>query len=151
MRKRPPSRLVNTPEIELWPAPLLRARGNHDARALARAHTVLRRKRDGRYLAADLAEGIEYVGRTERLWQHLAEVGHALNSSLRETVPTGTLQMIAAGSTPVIRNWPVYRCVDGAATAFPQARVVDTPQEAAEQILAHGAQHHQPNEKGTHR
>ena len=57
MRKRPPSRLVNTPEIELWPAPLLRARGNHDARALARAHTVLRRKRDGRYLAADLAEG----------------------------------------------------------------------------------------------
>ena len=58
MRKRPPSRLVNTPEIELWPAPLLRARGNHDARALARAHTVLRRKRDGRYLAADLAEGL---------------------------------------------------------------------------------------------
>ena len=53
MRKRPASRLVNTPEIELWPASLLRARGNHDARALARADTVLRRKRDGRYLAAD--------------------------------------------------------------------------------------------------
>ncbi len=45
--------LLNTPEIELWPAGLLRARSNHDARALARARRVLRRKRDGAYLAAD--------------------------------------------------------------------------------------------------
>ena len=50
--------LLNTPEIELWPAGLLRARSNHDARALARARHVLRRKRDGRYLAADLREGL---------------------------------------------------------------------------------------------
>jgi D-alanyl-D-alanine carboxypeptidase len=50
--------LLNTPEIELWPASLLRARGNHDARALARARRVLRRKRDGQYLAADLPEGL---------------------------------------------------------------------------------------------
>ena len=50
--------LINTPEIELWPAGLLRARSNHDARALSRARRVLRRKRDGAYLAADLAEGL---------------------------------------------------------------------------------------------
>lgn len=50
--------LINTPEIELWPGGLLRARGNADARALARAHRVLRRKRDGRYLAAELSEGL---------------------------------------------------------------------------------------------
>lgn len=50
--------LRNTPEIELWPAALLRARSNHDARALARARCVLRRKRDGRFLAADLREGL---------------------------------------------------------------------------------------------
>ena len=50
--------LVNTPEIELWPGGLLRARSNHDARTLARARHVLRRKRDGRYLAADLPEGL---------------------------------------------------------------------------------------------
>ncbi|QIL21699.1 M15 family metallopeptidase [Thermomonas sp. HDW16] len=50
--------LLNTPEIELWPAGLLRARGNHDARALSRARRVLRRKRDGAYLAADLTEGL---------------------------------------------------------------------------------------------
>jgi D-alanyl-D-alanine carboxypeptidase len=50
--------LINTPEIELWPAALLRARSNHDARALSRAGRVLRRKRDGAYLAAELAEGL---------------------------------------------------------------------------------------------
>lgn len=50
--------LVNTPEVELWPGGLLHAHGNHDARALARARHVLRRKRDGRYLAAALPEGL---------------------------------------------------------------------------------------------
>ena len=50
--------LLNTPDIEVWPAGLLRARSNHDARLLARAQHVLRRKRDGRYLAVDLPEGL---------------------------------------------------------------------------------------------
>ena len=50
--------LVNTPEIEVWPGGLLRARSNHVARALSRARQVLRRKRDGQYLAADLPEGL---------------------------------------------------------------------------------------------
>lgn len=50
--------MLNTPDIELWPGGLLRARGNHDARALSRARHVLRRKRDGQYLAADLPEGL---------------------------------------------------------------------------------------------
>lgn len=62
MPRTPPvaltSILRNTPEIELWPAGLLRARSNHDARVLARARHVLRRKRDGRYLAADLDQGL---------------------------------------------------------------------------------------------
>ncbi|WP_394000708.1 D-alanyl-D-alanine carboxypeptidase family protein [Luteimonas sp. WGS1318] len=50
--------LLNTPQIELWPADLLRARGSRDARLLARATWVLRRKRDGRYLAAAVPEGL---------------------------------------------------------------------------------------------
>jgi len=53
-----PDILINTPEIELWPHGLLRARSNHDARAMSRARHVLRRKRDGRYLAVDLPEGV---------------------------------------------------------------------------------------------
>lgn len=50
--------LLNSARIELWPADLLPARSNADARALAGAHTVLRRKRDGRYLAAVSAHAV---------------------------------------------------------------------------------------------
>ena len=57
MRVRP-RLLLNTPDIELWPAWLLRARGNTDARALARADWLLRRKQDGRYLAVIQPEGL---------------------------------------------------------------------------------------------
>jgi D-alanyl-D-alanine carboxypeptidase len=58
MRTRPTT-LLNTPDVELWPAHLLRARSNHDARVLARARHVLRRKRDGRFLAAGSANALE--------------------------------------------------------------------------------------------
>jgi D-alanyl-D-alanine carboxypeptidase len=47
-----PWHLRNSPEIEAWPAPLVKARANADARALAGADWCLRRKRDGRFLAA---------------------------------------------------------------------------------------------------
>jgi D-alanyl-D-alanine carboxypeptidase len=53
--------LLNTPEIEIWPGGLLHARGNRDARLLARARRVLRRKRDGRYLAVELPEGMAFL------------------------------------------------------------------------------------------
>ncbi|RMH91105.1 D-alanyl-D-alanine carboxypeptidase family protein [Lysobacter pythonis] len=56
MRPRP-ELLLNSPEIEIWPAWLLRARGNADARELAQARWVMRRKRDGRHLAVVDAEG----------------------------------------------------------------------------------------------
>ena len=51
--------LRNTEAIELWPASLLRPRGSADARTLARARWVLRRTRDGRFLAAEVAEGLQ--------------------------------------------------------------------------------------------
>jgi len=50
--------LLNTSQIELWPADLLRVRSNADARILAGASTVLRRKQDGRYLAAVSSRGV---------------------------------------------------------------------------------------------
>lgn len=50
--------MVNTAEIEVWPACLLRARSNRDARALSQARHILRRKRDGIYLAAELDIGL---------------------------------------------------------------------------------------------
>ncbi|MEN1925535.1 M15 family metallopeptidase [Luteimonas sp. MJ293] len=56
--RRQPGNLLNTAEVEVWPGGLLQARANHDARLLARALRVLRRKRDGRYLAAALPDGL---------------------------------------------------------------------------------------------
>lgn len=43
--------LVNSRSVEAVPAASLRARGNHDARQLSQARWLLRRKRDGRFLA----------------------------------------------------------------------------------------------------
>ena len=56
--RNPPRTLFNTPDIELWPAWLLRARSNADARILSRSTWLLRRKRDGAYLAAAPPEGL---------------------------------------------------------------------------------------------
>lgn len=44
--------MVNTARIELWPSHLLKAKSNRDARLIARSDWLLRRKSDGRYLAA---------------------------------------------------------------------------------------------------
>jgi len=75
---RAPDRfLINTSDIELWPAWLLRARGNADARLLARARFVLRRKRDGRYLAAALPEGVQPL---LPRWTDEADVDEALDA-----------------------------------------------------------------------
>ncbi|KAB7764608.1 M15 family metallopeptidase [Xanthomonas maliensis] len=53
-----PALLLNTARIELLPAALLRARSNADARQLAQATWLLRRKRDGRYLATASRHGV---------------------------------------------------------------------------------------------
>lgn len=53
-----PLRLHNSPQIEILPASLLRARSNRDARTLALADQLLRRKADGTYLAARLPGGL---------------------------------------------------------------------------------------------
>lgn len=55
--RTPTLQLINTPDIELWPARLLAARSNRDARLLSQATTVMRRKRDGQYLAAQSRHG----------------------------------------------------------------------------------------------
>lgn len=54
----PATLLINTPQIEIWPAQFLRARRSDQARLLSRASHVLRRKRDGRFLAAVTAAGL---------------------------------------------------------------------------------------------
>jgi D-alanyl-D-alanine carboxypeptidase len=73
--------LVNSERIELWPARLLRARANADARALALAEWALRRKRDGRFLAA--LDGPRLTALVPRLHHEpgLAQALHALDAA----------------------------------------------------------------------
>jgi D-alanyl-D-alanine carboxypeptidase len=74
--------LLNTALVEAWPGGLLRARGNHDARLLAGADHVLRRKRDGAYLA------VEHAGRMQPLRPaHAAEPG--LDAALQAIAGAG--------------------------------------------------------------
>lgn len=98
-----PGVLFNTGDIEIWPGGLLRARSNHDARALARARHVLRRKRDGRYLAADLPEGL--LPLVERLPRE-SGIGEALDllDTLHAAAP-GPARALAAtpGDLPLVR------------------------------------------------
>ena len=72
-----PRILINTPEVEVWPGGMLRARSSADARILSRAAHVLRRKLDGRYLAAALPEGMQSLSPR---WMHGCGVEAALDA-----------------------------------------------------------------------
>ncbi|MDQ3039298.1 MAG: D-alanyl-D-alanine carboxypeptidase family protein, partial [Pseudomonadota bacterium] len=97
-----PRILINTPEIELWPGGLLRARSNRDARVLARARHVLRRKRDGKYLAADLPEGL--LPLVQRL-THEPGIDEALDAL--DSIPVQR-----RGGLDVIGELPLHRLLD---------------------------------------
>jgi glycosyltransferase involved in cell wall biosynthesis len=82
-----------------------------------------------------VADGVDFVGYTSRLPEHLREIGWAVSSSRREGFHIGLVEMAASGAVPVVRDWPVYAGIGGAATLFPADWVSTTPAEAAERIL----------------
>ncbi|MGJ3510055.1 glycosyltransferase [Enemella sp. A6] len=88
-----------------------------------------------RILEPDVSGHIEFIGYTKDLPTHLAGVGFAVSSSLRESFHVGAVEMVASTAVPVIRDWPVYARLGGAADVFGEHWVVQTPQEAAERIL----------------
>lgn len=94
-----PRFLINTPDVELWPGGLLRARSNADARALSRASVVLRRKHDGRYLAAVLPEGVQPL---LPRWMHEPGVEAALDALEGLRTDRG-FDIDAAGELPLER------------------------------------------------
>ncbi|WP_345505974.1 glycosyltransferase [Terrabacter aeriphilus] len=82
-----------------------------------------------------VADGVDFVGYTTRLPEHLREVGWALSASRREGFHVGLVEMAASGAVPVVRDWPVYAGIGGAGTLFPPDWVTTTPGDAAERIL----------------
>ncbi|MFT4249525.1 MAG: D-alanyl-D-alanine carboxypeptidase family protein [Pseudomonas sp.] len=93
-----PDLLINTAEIELLPARLLRARSNADARVLARSDWLLRRKRDGRYLAAASAIGLHPL-----LPRLMREPGIEAALDALDALPGCRRQPADAGTLPLVR------------------------------------------------
>jgi len=86
--------LINTPEIEIWPAHLLRARSAAHARVLSNARRVLRRKHDGRYLVAEAAHG--WMALTPR-WQREPGMTTALRVLATPPPPSATRYLPLTG------------------------------------------------------
>ena len=82
-----------------------------------------------------VADGVDFVGYTARLPEHLREVGWAVSSSRREGFHIGLVEMAASGAVPVVRDWPVYAGIGGATSLFPADWVSTTAAEAAQRIL----------------
>jgi glycosyltransferase involved in cell wall biosynthesis len=67
----------------------------------------------------------------------LSDVGVVVSSSVRESFHCGLVEGAASGAIPVVRDWPFFAGRNnGAGALFPPEWVVDTPQEAADRILA---------------
>lgn len=67
----------------------------------------------------------------------LTGVGIILSSSVRESFHCGLVEGAASGAVPVVRDWPFFAGKPTSArTLFPADWMVDTPEEAAQRILA---------------
>lgn len=83
-------RLLNAESIEAIPARLARARGNAIARRLATADWLIRRKRDGRFLALRCGDVLHELGR--------GALGPALDAELEELAANA---VAAVGARPM--------------------------------------------------
>jgi glycosyltransferase involved in cell wall biosynthesis len=85
---------------------------------------------------AELAEAgaLERIKYTEDVPGVLEQVGVIMSTSFRESFHIGLVEGAASGAVPVVRDWPFF---PGAPRQlFPAEWVVDSPERAAERILA---------------
>ncbi|WP_434030903.1 M15 family metallopeptidase [[Pseudomonas] boreopolis] len=126
-----PTLLVNTAEIELWPALLLRARSNADARALARSDWLLRRKRDGRYLAAASARALHPL-----LPRLMREPGIETALDALDSLLSGTRHRLPEGALPLDRLERHLQRLGLDRAEYAQATGLATEAEPAHLVLA---------------
>ena len=85
---------------------------------------------------AQLGDAVEITGRTADVPKFLQRAGIILSSPLREGTHQGFVEGTASGALPVCRDWPHVAQWGGARELFPREWIVQSPQEAAERILA---------------
>jgi len=95
-----------------------------------------------RRFEADLRElepsgAVRRFGSTDDVPAALTEVGVILSSSVRESFHCGLVEGAASHAVPVVRDWPFFAGrLHGARTLFPADWIVNTPEQAADRILA---------------
>ena len=95
-----------------------------------------------RLYAREVAEletqgAVRRIGETDNVPEALTDVGVILSTSVREGFPSGLVEGVASGAVPVVRDWPFFAGRKaGARTVFPEDWIVQTPQEAAERVIA---------------
>jgi hypothetical protein len=132
-----------------WAVQVLRILRQHDERyrllligSDLDGHRSQAGKQYQRWFEADLRElepsgAILRYGPTDDVRAALADVGVILSSSVRESFHCGLVEGAASHAVPVVRDWPFFAGGrHGARTLFPADWVVDTPEQAAERILA---------------
>ncbi|MFE4449673.1 hypothetical protein [Streptomyces sp. NPDC056796] len=83
------------------------------------------------------AGAVQVSGHTDDVPAALKDVGLVLSTSVRESWHLGVVEGAASGAVPVVRDWPFFAGKPhGARSLFPSAWVVDTPEEAAQRVLA---------------
>ena len=82
-----------------------------------------------------LSRSVELIEFQEEIQQSLVECGFILSTSLREGSHEALVEGMSSGCIPVLRNWPHVSNFNGAKKMFPIVSPIDTPAEAAKQIL----------------
>lgn len=82
----------------------------------------------------DVRHAVELVGYTDTVAPHVAASGFVLSTSRRESFGVGLVEAAAAGTVPVVRDWPIFAPLGGARSLFPDDWVVDTVDEAVARI-----------------
>lgn len=83
-----------------------------------------------------LGDAVLRPGFTRDVPHALRRIGVILSTSQREGTHEALIQGAASGALPVVRNWPTVARWGGAQTMFPDAWIVETPQQAADRIRA---------------
>ncbi|HHU10283.1 MAG TPA: glycosyltransferase family 4 protein [Intrasporangiaceae bacterium] len=89
-----------------------------------------------RMAAPDVHGAVETTGALphDDVVELLPRIGYGLSTSRRESLHVGALEMVASGAVPIVRDWPLYAPLQGAATVFGAENVVTTPAAAADLI-----------------
>lgn len=103
-----------------------------------RSQRAYARRFRARLAQDDVRGAVDIEGYTRDVAPYLAASGFVLSTSRRESFGLGMVEAAAAGTVPVVRDWPIFAPLDAARSLFPHHWVVGTVEEAVARIQALG-------------